>query len=207
MDKKSKIIFSALLGVCLTGLCVGGWQWYSAVRDMRQTAELIKQQMEQEIDYVQDEELPPQQAPDAKEEVTQDPTKEALLKTAEGILTFEDQGYSIAVLPGISQQTLRYGAGRALGTVKVGENGNSVLFGHRDSNFKALSSLEVDDVITFTAKEVKYSFKVTEISIVQPDDPSIFNDSDSPLLTLVTCYPFVFSGPSPQRCVFRASLI
>jgi sortase A len=39
---------------------------------------------------------------------------------------------------------------------------------------------------------------------VTPDDVSVLDDTPTPSLTLVPCYPFYFVGPAPQRFIVRA---
>ncbi len=42
--------------------------------------------------------------------------------------------------------------------------------------------------------------------IVQPEDVWVLDPTDTPILTLVTCYPFTYVGSAPQRFIVRASL-
>jgi sortase (surface protein transpeptidase) len=39
---------------------------------------------------------------------------------------------------------------------------------------------------------------------VQPEDTDVLDDSGRALLTLVTCYPFHYIGPAPERFVVVA---
>ncbi len=43
--------------------------------------------------------------------------------------------------------------------------------------------------------------------VVSPDDISALAASKTPVLTLVTCYPFRFLGSAPNRLVVRARLV
>jgi sortase A len=49
-----------------------------------------------------------------------------------------------------------------------------------------------------------YEYRVDSINVVEPNNISVLEDSDTAILTLVTCYPFYFVGPAPKRFVVRA---
>ena len=40
--------------------------------------------------------------------------------------------------------------------------------------------------------------------VVDPDDVSVLDPTGSRAITLVTCYPFYFVGPAPQRYIVHA---
>ena len=46
-----------------------------------------------------------------------------------------------------------------------------------------------------------------ELHIVPAEDRSFYQPSETPQLTLVTCYPFYYVGAAPQRFIVRAELI
>jgi len=48
------------------------------------------------------------------------------------------------------------------------------------------------------------AYRVAFTSIVEPDDTRLLGAAGADALTLVTCYPFQFAGPAPQRFVVRA---
>ena len=83
---------------------------------------------------------------------------------------------------------------------------NSVLYGHRENVLWELKDIEVGDHITIQGVESTLVFEVKEIQIVDPYDPYIYEKSQEPTITLVTCYPFIYMGPTPQRFVVRAQL-
>ena len=56
-----------------------------------------------------------------------------------------------------------------------------------------------------TTKGVFY-YTVEDISILEPDDSYIFESENKATLTLVTCYPFIYFGPTKERYVVKASL-
>ena len=52
-----------------------------------------------------------------------------------------------------------------------------------------------------------YRYIVDSARVVAPDDMQVLDSSNDAILTLVTCYPFYFVGPSPKRFVVRAHKI
>ena len=42
------------------------------------------------------------------------------------------------------------------------------------------------------------------IRVVKPEDIDVLGISSQPVLTLVTCYPFYYTGPAPERFIVRA---
>jgi sortase A len=45
------------------------------------------------------------------------------------------------------------------------------------------------------------------MNAVEAEDTETLKDSDESILTLVTCYPFYYIGPAPNRFVGRAHKI
>ncbi|HKD11436.1 MAG TPA: sortase, partial [Thermoanaerobaculia bacterium] len=50
-------------------------------------------------------------------------------------------------------------------------------------------------------------YRIVERKIVKPDAVSVLAPTSQPRLTLITCYPFTWVGPAPQRLVLIASPI
>jgi LPXTG-site transpeptidase (sortase) family protein len=112
----------------------------------------------------------------------------------------------VIVLQGTDTWTLNGAVGHIPGTAFPGEPGNVGLAGHRDSFFRCLKDIGLDDEIILRTPANTYLYKVDNISIVAPSDTYVLKPSDCPSLTLVTCYPFYFIGNAPQRFVVRARL-
>ena len=47
-------------------------------------------------------------------------------------------------------------------------------------------------------------YRVERVWVVDPDDVSVLDTTPARSITLVTCYPFYFIGPAPQRYIVRA---
>ena len=108
---------------------------------------------------------------------------------------------------GTSDAILTKGVGIDDDTSMIGDVGNSVLYGHREEIFWNLKHVEVGELITIETLDNTLTYEIQDIQIVDPDDDWIYESSDSSMITLVTCYPFVYMGPTPERYVVKASLI
>jgi len=124
--------------------------------------------------------------------------------SAIGRLEISRIGVEAIIVEGTSARSLRRAVGHIPGTALPGDPGNVAIAGHRDTFFRALRNIRPDDEILLTTPAGQYSYVVDSTSIVAPDDAEGLNDSNESLLTLVTCYPFYFVGPAPQRFIVRA---
>lgn len=114
---------------------------------------------------------------------------------------------SAIVMEGTSARTLRRAVGHISGTALPGQTGNVGISGHRDTFFRPLRYIEVNDVITLTTVAGEYRYRVLSTAIVSPDDVSVLDPGQSETLTIVTCYPFYFVGPAPNRFVVKAERV
>jgi sortase A len=123
-----------------------------------------------------------------------------------GVLVIPRIGLKVPVFNGTDDLTLNRGVGRIIGTAQTGSNGNLGIAGHRDGFFRGLKDVRPgDDVDLQTVTDV-FSYRVSDIEIVKPDDTKVLDDRTQPALTLVTCYPFYFAGAAPQRYIVHCSL-
>ena len=113
-------------------------------------------------------------------------------------------GVAAMILEGTNDKTLRRAVGHISGTALPGQQGNVGIAGHRDSFFRALRNVRQDDEITLTTLDATYRYRVDSTKIVGPEDTQVLDNSSEDMLTLVTCYPFYFVGPSPERFIVRA---
>ena len=124
-----------------------------------------------------------------------------------GRLDIPRLGLSAIVLEGDDAQTLKLGVGHIPGTALPGRNGNLALAAHRDGFFRPLHGIRRSDEIELTTPLRTYRYRVTDVSVVPPDDLAVLRDTAEPSLTLVTCYPFRWVGNAPKRFVVHASRI
>ena len=113
-------------------------------------------------------------------------------------------GVSVNVLAGTDDWTLNRAVGHIAGTPKPGDDGNVALAGHRDGFFRPLKDIAVGDVIEMATGKGIDRYRVTQTLIVSPSDVWVLNPTETPTLTLVTCYPFYFIGSAPKRFIVRA---
>ena len=111
---------------------------------------------------------------------------------------------SVVVMEGIDRITLRRAVGHIPGTALPGRPGNVGLAGHRDTFFRPLKDLRVKDEILFSTLKGNFKYLVVSITIVDPHDVGVLGSTGENVLTLVTCYPFYYVGPAPQRWIVRA---
>jgi sortase A len=116
-------------------------------------------------------------------------------------------GMSIIVAEGTAGATLRRAGGHIRGTGLPGGPGNIGIAGHRDTLFRPLQNIRQDDVILLTTLQGAYRYRVVSTKIVSPSDVEVLSSDGHEILTLVTCYPFYFVGPSPNRFIVRAARV
>jgi sortase A len=88
----------------------------------------------------------------------------------------------------------------------AGRTGNVVLAGHRDSFFRGLRKIRLDDRIWIRAPGHHVEYRVDSTEVVGRETRVLAGTADD-RLTLVTCYPFGFIGSAPKRFIVTASRI
>jgi len=111
---------------------------------------------------------------------------------------------SVYVLEGIGGTALRRGVGHVPGTPFPGERGNVGLAGHRDTYFRKLHGIAPGDTVRLTTPDGAFTYQVDSILIVRPSRGDLLRPDRRVGLTLVTCYPFHYVGPAPDRFVVLA---
>lgn len=111
------------------------------------------------------------------------------------------------VLEGTDEWTLDRAVGHIEGTALPEESGNVGLAGHRDGFFRALKDIAAGDVLELALPGRVRRYRVDTVSIVQQEDVDVLAETPGAArLTLVTCYPFYFVGPAPERFIVHARL-
>jgi len=114
---------------------------------------------------------------------------------------------SVIVMEGDDQRILRRAAGHVPGTSLPGEPGNVGITGHRDTFFRPLRNIQRNDIITFTTLQGEYRYRVVSTRVVTPNNVAVLNSTGGEILTLVTCHPFYYVGPAPNRFIVRAERV
>jgi sortase A len=132
------------------------------------------------------------------------PRQVALAGATIGRIEISRIGVDAIIVEGTEGRSLRRAVGHIVGTSFPGYPGNSAIAGHRDTFFRALRDVRQDDEIIVTTLDGRYRYQVDSMKIVGPEATDVLNDSGGSTLTLVTCYPFYYVGPAPQRFIVRA---
>lgn len=100
----------------------------------------------------------------------------------------------VPIVEGVDWEQLKKGAGHLIDSANPGERGNCFLAGHNDiygEIFRYLENVKVGDKVVVYAGQQPYTYIVRTTRIVDPDDVSIMYPTSSPILTLMTCYPYM----------------
>jgi len=124
-----------------------------------------------------------------------------------GRLEIPSINLSSMFLEGVDTRTLRRGVGHIPGTPFPGATGNVALSAHRDTFFRRLREIRINDPIVVTTLQGAFQYVVESTAIVNPDETIVLHNIGRPTLTLITCYPFYYVGPAPKRFVVHAALV
>lgn len=116
-------------------------------------------------------------------------------------------GISAIVSDGVDDRTLSRAVGHVPGTARPGEAGNVALAAHRDTFFGPLQWIRTGDRIRIRTPDGDLTYVVSETRVVEPTDVSVLEPTPEQTLTLITCYPFRYVGPAPQRFIVRAQAV
>jgi sortase A len=108
------------------------------------------------------------------------------------------------VVQGDSHTILRRAVGHIPETALPGTPGNVVLAGHRDTFFRPLRNIRLGDAITFKTSDGAFQYLVESTEVVPASAVEVLNATAGRTLTLITCYPFDYIGPAPNRYVVHA---
>jgi sortase A len=112
-----------------------------------------------------------------------------------------------AIIEGTRMSDLRRGVGHVVHTALPGALNNAVLAGHRETVFSRLGDLVVGARVVVRSNQGLFTYRVIGTRIVKANAMSVLAASTTAKLTLITCYPFVHYGPSPQRYIVTAKLV
>lgn len=110
------------------------------------------------------------------------------------------------VVEGDDWEPLKQGAGHHIGSANPGESGNCIISAHNDifgEIFRDLPDLDLgDEIFVHTASQI-YRYVITQKRFIEPTDVSVMYPTSSPVLTLISCYPY---GIDTHRIVVTAEL-
>jgi sortase A len=115
---------------------------------------------------------------------------------------------SAAVAEGDDEKTLKNAIGHLPDTpLPWDRRGNVALAAHRDGLFRPLEKVRLEDDVRVVTGRGEYHYRVKKTHIVDPQDVWVIAPTDTPTITLITCYPFSFVGNAPRRFVVQAELV
>ena len=124
-------------------------------------------------------------------------------------LVSRSRDVDLIVLHGGSGRTLAFGPGHLSASALPGETGNAVIAGHRDTHFRFLKDVEPGELLNVESTDgTQHVYKIIGADVVDSRKGSLVLDTESAMLTLVTCYPFEARDPGgPMRYVVTAKMI
>ena len=124
--------------------------------------------------------------------------------TVVGRIEIPRLGLSTMVVEGVNDRDLSRAVGHIPGTPLPWQPGNVAIAGHRDTFFRPLRRIRRGDLITLRTLEGSFRYSVVSTTVVRPEDVWVLDSLSRKTLTLVTCYPFYYVGPAPERFVITA---
>jgi len=139
----------------------------------------------------------PSKSPIISSDSNEDPVKTA--GSVLGQLIVNNQ--SVAIYSGIDEETLKNGPGWMPDSVLPGEDGLSVILGHRNRNhLKIIENVRLGDEIIFRCLDGRsISYSVTDVQIFENSSDWVLPQPNGNMLVIVTCYPFRYSGSAPGK--------
>ena len=115
----------------------------------------------------------------------------------------------LIVLAGASGRTLAFAPGHMSASAMPGETGNAVIAGHRDTHFQFLKDVQLGELLEVESSTgLRHLYRVVGVDIVDSRKGSLLLDTEAPMLSLVTCYPFdARESGGPLRYVVTARML
>jgi len=112
------------------------------------------------------------------------------------------------VLADASGRSLAFGPGYWNGSAKPGSVGNTIIAAHRDTHFSFLQHAALgQEILLQTMDGREHRYRLMETRVLDSRHDRILIETDRPMLTLLTCYPFDAVLPGgPLRYVAIAEL-
>jgi LPXTG-site transpeptidase (sortase) family protein len=130
-----------------------------------------------------------------------------------GTLTIAALQATLPIYQGTDDNSLKKGVGHYLGSALPGlqdqvlYQNNVVLSGHRDSVFEHIGSLKLGQLLVMNTASGSFTYKIAKFRIVGANDLTVIVPTPTAVLTLTTCYPFIFFGNAPKRFIVSADLV
>jgi sortase A len=123
-------------------------------------------------------------------------------------LTIPALNLSQSIVQGVDWEALKQGVGQLPNNVNPGDvNGNVVLAAHNDiygQIFRDLDQLQSGDQFQIATRSTIYTYTITAVEIVEPNDVWVLENRGAPSVTLISCYPYQVNS---QRIVVLANRV
>jgi len=109
-------------------------------------------------------------------------------------MVIDKLGVDAPVVAGDTWEDLKQGIGHHPGSVGAGERGNLVVSAHNDiygELFRHLDRLGPGDEVWIYTDEGGFRYVVRTVEIVEPTRVEVMDPTDEPILTMITCYPYL----------------
>lgn len=110
------------------------------------------------------------------------------------------------IVQGDGWEQLKMGVAQHLGTGDPGEPGNIVLSAHNDiygELFRHLDQIQIGDEILISTQTQTFTYRMSYYQIVEPTEVSVMDPTTEPIVTLISCYPYLINT---ERYVVVAEL-
>jgi len=121
-------------------------------------------------------------------------------------LEVPEQRIDLFVLAGANGRTIAFGPGHLFGTALPGEEGNSVIGGHRDTHLHFLRDTKTGTELRVQRPDGTWRrYRVEAAAVLDAADVWVTRQDGPTRITLVTCYPFdALRTGGPERYVVFA---
>ncbi len=110
-------------------------------------------------------------------------------------------GYRATVLEGVDAKQLDRGPGHYVSSAWPGQSGNVAIAAH-NVYWLSFNRLRAGDRVIIRTADAVFTYEITASRIVEPNDSSPLNQTESHTLTLTTCYPLWAGAYATKRLVF-----
>lgn len=124
-----------------------------------------------------------------------------------GILSIPALDQNWPIIEGTEEEELEKGVGHFSQSVLPGVLDNCVLSGHRNTVFSEIGKLRLEDKLIVETSAGIFTYKISNIRIVDKDDRTVIVPTNHAVLTITTCYPFNYVGSAPKRYILVADLV
>jgi len=124
-------------------------------------------------------------------------------------LSVPEKGVDLFVLAGANGRAIAFGPGHMFGTALPGEEGNSVIGGHRDTHLAFLRGVKPGTEIDVQRMDGEWRrYRVEATDVLDKNETWVTKQDGWTRLTLVTCWPFdALRAGGPLRYVVFADAI